>query len=199
MGPRALLVETDGDPASLAAALRGRLADLVVDVVPAARTVLVTVADEGALDVVRAAASAVSPEDDARLSTATRSVTIAVRYDGEDLDAVAAACGTTVDDVVRRHTATEYRVAFCGFAPGFAYLAGLDARLHLPRRPTPRERVAPGSVAIASGWSAVYPSASPGGWHLLGRTDLDVWDPTRPDPALLEPGTVVRFVDVERP
>jgi KipI family sensor histidine kinase inhibitor len=198
MGPHAVLVETDASPASLAAAIRARFADGVVDVVPAARTVLVTVADERTLDDVRVALAGLAPDEHAQTGTSARTITIPVRYDGEDLAAVASACGTTVEDVIRRHTAREYRAAFCGFAPGFAYLSGLDARLHLPRRATPRARIAPGSVAIAAGWSAVYPAASPGGWHLLGHTDVAVWEPARPEPALLEPGTVVRFVDVGR-
>ena len=89
-------------------------------------------------------------------------------YDGEDLADVAAACGMSTDEVVRRHVAGRYTCAFCGFAPGFAYLTGLDPALHLPRRPTPRTRVPAGAVAIAAEYTAVYPSPSPGGWHLLG-------------------------------
>jgi KipI family sensor histidine kinase inhibitor len=89
---------------------------------------------------------------------------------------------------------SSFRVDFCGFAPGFAYLTGLDEALWLPRRSTPRTRVPAGSVAIASEYSAVYPGASPGGWHLLGTTSAQVWDPDRVRPALLEPGTKVRFV-----
>ncbi len=97
-------------------------------------------------------------------------------------------------EVVERHTAPTYRCAFCGFAPGFAYLTGLDPALHLPRRPTPRTRVPAGSVAIAAEYAAVYPSASPGGWHLIGHTDATMWDATRDEPALVRPGTLVRFV-----
>jgi KipI family sensor histidine kinase inhibitor len=99
-----------------------------------------------------------------------------------------------VDDVIERHQAPTYACAFCGFAPGFAYLTGLDAALHLPRRPTPRTRVPAGSVAIAAEYSAVYPSVSPGGWHLIGRTDATLWDVERPLPAAIVPGTRVRFV-----
>jgi KipI family sensor histidine kinase inhibitor len=84
-------------------------------------------------------------------------------------------------------------VGFCGFAPGFAYLEGLDPGLHLPRRATPRTRVPPGSVAIAAAYTAVYPTASPGGWHLVGSTAMAVWDAERSPPALLAPGTLVRF------
>jgi KipI family sensor histidine kinase inhibitor len=121
-------------------------------------------------------------------------VEIPVVYDGEDLAEVAAACGTSTDEVVRRHLAGRYECAFCGFAPGFAYLTGLDPGLQLPRRATPRTRVPAGAVAIAAEYTAVYPSPSPGGWHLLGRTDAVLWDVSRPEPASIRPGTTVRFV-----
>ena len=98
------------------------------------------------------------------------------------------------DEVVARHTGSSFRVDFCGFAPGFAYLSGLDEALWLPRRSTPRTRVPAGSVAIANVYSAVYPGVSPGGWHLLGTTTTRIWDVDRLPPALLEPGTEVRFV-----
>jgi KipI family sensor histidine kinase inhibitor len=116
-----------------------------------------------------------------------------VRYDGADLGAVAAATGLAVDDVIARHTSASYTVAFCGFMPGFSYLVGVDARLQLPRRATPRTAVPGGAVAIASEFTAIYPSASPGGWHLLGITDAVLWDESREVPALLPPGTRVRF------
>jgi allophanate hydrolase subunit 1 len=91
---------------------------------------------------------------------------------------------------------TVLRAAFCGFAPGFAYLTGLAPRYHLPRRPTPRPRVPSGAVAVAGEFTAVYPRPSPGGWHLIGRTDTEMWDPSRAEPALVAPGTHVRFVPV---
>ena len=115
-------------------------------------------------------------------------------YDGEDLRAVADLIGGTVDDVVRLHSEADYTVAFCGFSPGFAYLAGLPERLHLSRRDRPRPRVPAGSVAIAAHYSAIYPSASPGGWHLLGRTNEVVWDVHAHPPTRLRPGSRVRFV-----
>jgi biotin-dependent carboxylase-like uncharacterized protein len=120
-------------------------------------------------------------------------VVIDVVYDGPDLDEVAAVTGLTVDDVIARHAAATYRCDFCGFAPGFAYLGGLDPVLHLRRRATPRTRVAAGSVAIADRYSAAYPTESPGGWHVLGRTASALWDPRRTPPALVPPGTTVRF------
>jgi KipI family sensor histidine kinase inhibitor len=193
-GDLALLVEVD-DPAGVARTLREAPPAGVVEVVPAAATVLVV--HTAGTDVRRLAAvlADVAPtaarDDD-------REVEIPVRYDGDDLADVAAACGTTVDDVVRRHAAASYTVAFCGFAPGFAYLRGLDPSLVVPRLATPRVRVPAGSVAIADTWSAVYPRESPGGWRLLGRTDAALWDLGRPAPALLSPGTRVRFVDAGR-
>jgi KipI family sensor histidine kinase inhibitor len=125
-------------------------------------------------------------------------VTLPVRYDGADLDAVAAASSLTASEVVRRHSSATYVAAFCGFAPGFAYLTGLDPALHLPRRSTPRTRVPAGAVAIAGDYTAVYPHPSPGGWHLLGHTDAPVWDVERPRPNLLVPGTRVRFEVIGR-
>jgi KipI family sensor histidine kinase inhibitor len=92
------------------------------------------------------------------------------------------------------HTGAEYTVRFCGFSPGFAYLDGLDPRLHVGRRASPRTAVPAGSVAIAGEFTGVYPRSSPGGWQLLGRTDAQLWEVTRDPPALLTPGTRVRFV-----
>ncbi len=99
----------------------------------------------------------------------------------------------TADELVARHSEPRYVVAFCGFAPGFAYLSGLDERLHVARRAEPRTRVPAGSVGIAGEFTGVYPRASPGGWRLLGRTDADLWNLARTPPALLVPGTRVRF------
>lgn len=121
---------------------------------------------------------------------------IAVRYggdDGPDLGAVADALGVTAADVVDMHAGTEVEVLFLGFAPGFAYLGMLPKGLELPRRATPRTRVAAGSVAIAGPMTAIYPHASPGGWHVLGRTDRRLFDPSASPPALLRPGDRVRF------
>jgi KipI family sensor histidine kinase inhibitor len=120
-------------------------------------------------------------------------VSIPVRYDGDDLAEVAALTGLDPGEVVELHASAEYQVAFCGFAPGFGYLRGLPAPLHLPRRATPRTRVPTGSVAIAAEYSAVYPGASPGGWHLLGSTEVRLFDVGADPPALLRPGTCVRF------
>ena len=130
---------------------------------------------------------------EAAAPTSGRLVEIPVWYDGPDLDAVALQTGLSVADVVARHTGPEYRVALLGFVPGFAYLGQLDPSLVLPRRPTPRARVPAGSVAIAGAQTGIYPAATPGGWHLIGRTDLRMFDPARKPPALLAVGDRVRF------
>jgi inhibitor of KinA len=122
-----------------------------------------------------------------------REVVIPVRYDGPDLDEVASRLGLSRDEVVHRHTATTYRVYLLGFVPGFAFLGLLDPSLELPRRSSPRLKVPAGSVAIAGRQTAVYPLDTPGGWHLLGRTDLSFFDPRRDPPALLGVGDSVRF------
>ncbi len=124
------------------------------------------------------------------------SVTIPVRYggaDGPDLAEVAARLGRTEADVVRLHAGTVYRVFVVGFVPGFPYLGTLPEELVLPRRATPRTRVPAGSVAIAGRQTGIYPAATPGGWHLIGRTDVELWNPRREPPALLAPGATVRF------
>jgi len=198
VGPLARLVEVaPGTAAAWAAVLRADDIAGVVDIVPAARTVLVRCADRSTAARV---SSRVSHIDASALRHVDRDdddravVEIPVVYDGDDLDDVARATGLEPSDVIARHSGSSFRVDFCGFAPGFAYLAGLDEGLWLPRRSTPRTRVPAGSVAIASEYSAVYPGVSPGGWHLLGTTSARVWDTDRDPPALLEPGTKVKFV-----
>lgn len=192
MGERAVLLDDLGvDPAAWSVGLRSLALDGVVDIVPAAETVLVACATGAHLALVRTRLADVVP---AALDAGTASVEIPVRYDGADLHHVAAATGLDLDQVISAHAAPTYEVAFCGFAPGFGYLRGLDERLHLPRRPTPRVSVPSGSVAIAAAYTAVYPRSSPGGWHLLGTTDVVLFDPGREQPALLAPGTSVRFV-----
>ena len=126
-----------------------------------------------------------------------RSYAIPVRYGGEDgcdLEPVAAALGLTPAEVVRVHTGAAYEVAFVGFSPGFAYLLGLPERLATPRRATPRTAVPAGSVAIAGLQAGIYPLPTPGGWQLIGRTDVRLFDAARPGAALLAPGDLVRFV-----
>ena len=177
----------------LAAAVRAaRLRD-VVDVVPGYRTVLVTTADPEALAAVRAALPRLPlPE----LSQARgRAVEVPVVYDGEDLPEVSRLTGLTEAEVVARRTAVEHVVAFLGFTPGFPYLVGLDRALHVPRRNTPRTSVPAGAVGLAGDQTGVYPTSSPGGWQLIGRTDVVLFDAHREPPALLAPGDRLRFVD----
>ena len=120
-------------------------------------------------------------------------VEIAVDYDGPDLDEVGRLTGLGARGVVDAHTGQVWTVAFVGFAPGFGYLVGEDARLHVPRRADPRTRVPAGAVALAGEFSGVYPRPSPGGWQLVGTTDVRLWDLDGEPPALLRPGVRVRF------
>jgi KipI family sensor histidine kinase inhibitor len=124
-------------------------------------------------------------------------VEIPVRYDGEDLAAIAGSVGITVGTVVARHSAPTYTVVCLGFSRAFPYLSGLDPSLRLPRHPTPRTVVPAGSVAIAADQAGIYPQSSPGGWHLLGTTSLVLFDEDRTPPSLLQPGDRVRFVPTE--
>ncbi|MER5605170.1 allophanate hydrolase subunit 1 [Micromonospora tulbaghiae] len=126
---------------------------------------------------------------------ATAEVRVPVVYDGEDLPRVAGHWNVDVPAVVDRLRRTEFRVAFCGFAPGFAYLTGLPPELAVPRLATPRTRVPAGSVALAGPYAGIYPAASPGGWLLVGRTDLPLFDVHADPPARLTPGTRVRLAD----
>jgi KipI family sensor histidine kinase inhibitor len=127
-------------------------------------------------------------------ATLAASHEIPVRYDGEDLDEVAERCNLTTDEVIAIHTSRDYRVFVIGFVPGFAYLGPLDPRLVLPRREAPRKRVPAGSVAIAEAQTGVYPSETPGGWHLIGTTDVRMFDPHAGKPSFLSVGDHVRFV-----
>ncbi|RZU52413.1 KipI family sensor histidine kinase inhibitor [Krasilnikovia cinnamomea] len=197
-GREAVLIEVDGLDAALALYAALRTAELpgVVDLVPAARTVLVRLdPDVTSPGAVRAAVAGLPADrhDAADLGI----VEIPVRYDGPDLAEVAAHTGLSEDAVVAAHTGTEWTVAFAGFAPGFAYLSGGDPRLAVPRRATPRTRIPAGSVGLAGRFSGVYPADSPGGWQLVGRTEVRVWDLDRPRPALLVPGVRVRFRAVD--
>lgn len=128
-----------------------------------------------------------------------RTVEIPVQYGGDagpDLAAVAAHAQLSIEEVIQRHCTATYRVAMLGFAPGFPYLLGLDPALATPRRSTPRTQVPAGSVAIGGAQTGLYPQASPGGWNLIGRTDLRLFDPQRSPPSLLAPGNCVQFIAV---
>jgi KipI family sensor histidine kinase inhibitor len=197
-GESALLVELD-DLASVHrayAALRFDPVPGVLDLVPAARTLLVVV-DAPAVDVARIERTVMAASEATAVVDTGPLVEIPTVYDGEDLAEVAQLAGVTLEEVVARHSQAEYLAAFCGFVPGFAYLTGLDERLHVPRLPSPRVRVPAGSVAIADQFTAVYPCHSPGGWRLIGHTSLQLFDVERDDPALLSPVTRVRFRPVQ--
>ncbi|GIJ33651.1 5-oxoprolinase subunit B family protein [Micromonospora sediminimaris] len=180
---------------------RRELGELVaVEIVPAATTVLLDgVPDPPVTAALIATWTASAPPDGTMTAVPTAAsaplVEVPVSYDGADLPQVADHWRTDVPGVVRRLRDTEFQVAFCGFAPGFGYLTGLPAELAVPRLPTPRQRVPAGSVALAGRYAGIYPTASPGGWLLVGRTEVTLFDVTADPPALLSPGTQVRLVE----
>lgn len=205
VGRHALLVEVvDTDAARAVYRLvRQLIADPEVslepprDVVPAARTVLLDqIGDirgwQRALrdhaDLITDAGDVSQPHGEPGEQTV-----IATRYDGPDLDRVAAVWGCSADEVVRRHADASFEVAFCGFAPGFAYCTSDLAVPPMPRRDEPRTSVPAGSVALAGRYCGIYPRAMPGGWQLIGTTDALLFDPQRAVPALLSPGDLLRF------
>ncbi|WP_190024775.1 5-oxoprolinase subunit PxpB [Streptomyces hiroshimensis] len=195
VGPHALLVEVadTGEAQALhAELLRRRAAGTlppVTEIVPAARTVLL----DGLADPRALAADIVHWDVPPLAAADSQPVVLPVRYDGADLAEVAALWGVAEEEVARLHSGLEFRVAFCGFAPGFGYLTGLPEHLHVPRRATPRTAVPAGAVGLAGPYTGVYPRSSPGGWQLIGRTDAVLWDAAREPAALLAPGTRVRF------
>jgi KipI family sensor histidine kinase inhibitor len=186
--------------AHLAETLRERLGPLLRDLVPGWTTLLLHY-DLMRIDHLQLCAlvtpileqwmAAPAPAQRGRLHE------IPVWYAGADLAWVAERCALRVDEVIELHSACEYRVGAIGFAPGFAYLGELDARLALPRRATPRVAVPAGSLAIAERQTAVYPQASPGGWHLLGHCALSLFDVQREPPCPLQVGDRVRFLPVD--
>ena len=199
-GDRALLVECGSidEVLALVGVLRETPLAGVADIVPGARTVLVTLSDPADQAAARAGLAGIDPLDHpVRRALSPDSdrvdVVIDVVYDGADLPGVAGLLNMTVGDIVEAHTGASWRVGFGGFAPGFAYLVGGDPRLAVPRRREPRTRVPAGSVALAGEFSGIYPRESPGGWQLIGRTDAPLWDLDRSRPALLTAGMRVRF------
>lgn len=196
-GDTALLLECESTDEVLAlnTALTGARIPAVLDIVPAARTILVKLTGPHDQAPTRQLLSrldldpaAIAATDDGRID-----VVIDVVYDGADLAEVATLTGLDIAGVVEAHTTTPWRVGFGGFAPGFAYLVGGDPRLTVPRRSEPRTKVPAGSVGLAGEFSGVYPRPSPGGWQLIGHTDAVLWDVDRPQPALLTPGMRVQF------
>lgn len=175
----------------------------VQELVPAARTLLVHYRPEAVTPAAlvaalreRAAAADLAPAD----AAAARRVEIPVHYDGEDLAEVAEMLGISVAELIARHAGQPWQAAFAGFAPGFVYLAGGHPGLRgIARRASPRTRVPAGSVALAGDFSAVYPAASPGGWQLIGVTEVPMWDLRRAEPAFVQPGFQVQFIDAGAP
>lgn len=191
VGPSALRAEVADVGRALALAGWARASRVAAtEVVPGARTVLFDgVADLSELEQLVSS----WPGEDTGLEPGPL-VEVPVTYDGPDLADVAARWGTDPDGVADRLARTELVSAFCGFAPGFAYLSGLPAELAVPRLATPRAQVPAGAVAVADRWCGIYPTGSPGGWRLLGHTTATLWDPASDTPALLAPGTRVRLV-----
>jgi KipI family sensor histidine kinase inhibitor len=195
-GSAALMLELESldDVLAVYAALLDDTPPGVLDLVPAARTLMLLL-DPAQTEpaVVERAVRQVTPRHDDREHGGL--LEIPVVYDGEDLDEVGKLTGWGADGVVERHTGTEWTVAFCGFAPGFGYMVSDSGGFDIPRRSTPRTKVPPGAVGLAGEFAGVYPRESPGGWQLIGSTDLQTFDLDREPPALLTPGTRVRFVD----
>ncbi|MFZ2012342.1 MAG: allophanate hydrolase subunit 1 [Nocardioides sp.] len=196
VGRDAALVEVASSHEAVSLAAWARSRSLARDAVPGAETVLL----DGLLDGLqeglhdRGALAARLADWEPGESRTGPEVEVPVTYDGPDLEEVARHWGCDAAEVLRRHQATAFESAFCGFAPGFAYLSAIGSGLpEVPRLATPRTRVPAGSVALAGRWCGVYPVASPGGWQIIGRTDALLWDPGRSEPALLAPGTRVRF------
>jgi KipI family sensor histidine kinase inhibitor len=202
VGDRAALLQLRSNAAVHVAArlARERYGDRLIEVVPGHQTLLLTWHAGGVIsDLSELASASVAiserPDDGATLAPA---ITVPVRYDGADLETAAAALGLSSEAVVALHCTAEYVVAFMGFAPGFPYLLAAQASrlLELPRLETPRTEAPAGSVAVAAGYCGIYPRASPGGWNLLGRTEVVLFDARRDPPALLAPGRRVRFEPV---
>jgi KipI family sensor histidine kinase inhibitor len=197
-GDRAVLAEFDSLDEAMGAfrALDAARRPGVVELVPAARTVLVRV-DPALMSLMATRDWLETIHFDSRPEASGPLVTIPVRYDGPDLARTAELLGLSTGELVARHSGATWRCAFIGFAPGFAYLVDIDASsragLDVPRRATSREAVPAGSVGLAGEFTGIYPRSSPGGWQLIGTTDVTLFDPGREPPALIAPGTTVRF------
>lgn len=194
---RALLVEAAGLEEAMHMRSAWAQLDEVVELVPGARTVLVYF-DPLRVDAETLAARLTEAKPSTAVLTPEREQTIAVHYDGEDLDEVAQMLGVSAEELVARHLAADWRVAFSGFAPGFGYAVSEDRFFDVARRTTPRTRVPAGAVGLAGEFTAVYPRETPGGWQLIGHTDARLWDLDREPPALLAPGVRVRFIRAGR-
>ena len=198
VGARALLVELPSAEAvaelyAAAAAARAAGELTAAELVPAARTVLLDGVDTERTTSWLARWERGTPPTTGLRPDEEPVLEVPTRYDGADLEEVARLWDMTRTEVVSTHSATEFVVAFCGFAPGFAYCSGLPENLSVPRLDSPRTKVPAGSVGLAGPYTGVYPTPSPGGWQLIGRTELVLWDVDRDPPATLAPGTGVRF------
>ncbi len=194
-GDSAVLVEL-ADAAErrrLDAALHRAALAQVVEHVPGAQTVLVRAASAGDVPALAGLLRTLDWQSADEDFGTDAELVIPTRYDGPDLPEVATLLGSDPAEVVARHTGQAWTVEFMGFAPGFGYLLGERGGLEVPRRVSPRTRIPSGAVGLAGPYSGVYPRASPGGWQLLGTTDLRMWDQRREPPALLAPGMRVRF------
>ena len=200
-GDRALLIEcaSTADVLALAEALEQTRLPGVIDIVPGAKTVLVSLSSPDHQTPVRRRLTRLPVPRPTTAAAHAAEVVIDVVYDGVDLSEVADHLRMDPAAVVEAHTARPWRVGFGGFAPGFAYLVDGDPRLRVRRRTVPRTRVPAGSVALADEFSGIYPRESPGGWQLIGRTEAVLWDVDRPSPALLTPGMWVRFRAADSP
>jgi len=195
-GDQALLLQFDNttDVLAWAAALREAALPGVLDIVPASRTVLLKLDGPRHQGAVRRRLRALRVDAETVATAPAEDTTVIdVVYDGADLAEVAELTGLTTAQVINAHTAAPWQVGFGGFAPGFAYLVGGDPQLAVPRRPEPRSSVPAGAVGLAGEFTGIYPRRSPGGWQLIGHTDVVLWDIDRPNPALLTPGMWVQF------
>lgn len=193
-GDSSVLVELEGNEAvqRLAAALQAERGELE-EIVPGHQTLLLVWARE-APSLSEVEQLIYGAQLTAEAMPEPSEVELAVSYDGPDLAAVAGGCGISPEELVARHLACRYQVAFIGFSPGFAYLLGGDPALQPPRLDEPRTSVPAGALAIAGPYSAVYPRSSPGGWNLIGSCAEPIFDPSSQPPALLTAGTFVRLV-----
>jgi KipI family sensor histidine kinase inhibitor len=194
-GDRGALIEVDGPVLSLLAAARDTDLPGVQELVPGERTLLVLARTAAGLDALLPMLRGLKPATTS--SAPSTELVVPVTYDGPDLDEVATAWGVDAESVVRRHLQASWTVAFTGFSPGFGYLRTSADWQVVPRRESPRTRVPAGSVALAGRYAGIYPRESPGGWQLIGRTQVELFDPDRDPPALLWPGRSVRFHEVD--
>ncbi len=194
-GDRSVLIELDGNEAvqRLAAGLEASRSEGLEEIVPGHETLLL-VWSEAAPAVAEVEQLISGAERSAKAIAEPDRIALTVRYDGPDLEPIAAFCGLSTEQLVARHLACDYRVGFIGFSPGFAYLLGGDPALQPPRLAEPRTNVPAGALAIAGPYTAIYPRSSPGGWNLIGSCDEPIFSAEKNPPALLTAGTIVRLV-----